>query len=87
MVTATASITSLCAEASAAIAAGDFPTAQSKLLQAQAYLPGLPNRTNEGDGIQWNNSRITIDSLLDNLRKARNAARGICRSSVTYVRG
>lgn len=87
MSTATATITSLCAEAQAAIALEDYPTAKNKLLQAQALLPGLPNQTKEGNGVQWNNSRITIDALLLNLRKLQNVSVGIQRCPVLYVKG
>lgn len=87
MATATETITLLCGEASAEIALGNYDSAKSKLLQAQALLVSLPNMSKEGDGVQWNNSRITIDSLLDNLRKLQNAAAGVRRCPVTYVRG
>lgn len=87
MATVTESITLLCSEASTAIAAVNYAIAQSKLLQAEALLIGLPNQTKEGDAVAWNNSRITIDSLLTNLRKLQNTSTGIQRCPTTYVRG
>lgn len=87
MSTVTADITLLCFEASTAIAAGNYASAKTKLLQAEALLIGLPNQTKEGDAVAWNNSRITIDSLLVNLRKLQNASVGFQRCPVTYVRG
>lgn len=78
--------------ARAAIVAGDYATAEVQALAAQTCLAGIPNGQQAGDEIAW---RETIESLLNNIRRLKDAAAlatasadtgMIQRTKVTYIR-
>jgi hypothetical protein len=74
----------LCSEASRLIEAGDFSTAENKLVAAQAMLASLPVEStkggNAGTSMTWNPE--TINALLANVRRlAANASAKALQSS------
>ena len=81
------SMQSLIDEASDAIGAGNWDTAETKLLQAKAKLAGLPDSSDQaGTSMSW---RQTITSLLKDVRRKRGNAKattGLTGTPIEYER-
>lgn len=76
-------INALVDEATTAIDAGDWSTANSKLLQAKAKLAVLPHGAHGVSTVGWD--RNAIDDLLDRVQRELNSSVGLQSQTVTYV--
>lgn len=73
--------------AKVAIAAGDYATAKTNLLQAKAELIAMPDSSRSGASLTWD--RDAIDSLLDDVESSLNATKhtgGLQRQKLRYKR-
>lgn len=69
--------------ANAAIASGDYATAQTNLEQAQVMLATMPDTEMEGKSMRW--YRESIVTALTQINRQRQASGGIQRTKITYV--
>jgi len=76
------------AAAAAALASGDYDTAEDQALAAQAHLAAMPDSTKGSTGLQWSDARI--NQFIHNVRLRRNrslaATLGVQRTKITRAR-
>lgn len=68
------------AEAVAAIESGDWLTAQTKVIAANALLLTIPDTDQQGNRLQWRSQKELIESLHSQIARGRQGALGLRRS-------
>lgn len=83
-----ASVNTLMDAAVAALEAGDYATALTKLMAAKASLAAIPDSSKAGESLNYD--RGSIDELIRQVRQQQTAAsvsaNGISTARVTYTR-
>ena len=73
-----------CEAGIAAMAAGDWATAISELMQAWTALVAMPDSERLGNSIKW--SRGEVGELLKSVRQHNAGSTGFQQTKVTYAR-
>jgi len=82
-----ATVNTLGDAASTAIAAGDWATALTKALAAQAQLSVLPDSEYQAGGqTVLRYDRRAVESLVANIRRQQSAALGMQQTKISYAR-
>jgi len=78
-------VDTLMTAAATAVLAGDYATALTDALAAQAYLAAIPDSGfREGTSMKWRPE--SIQNFIDSCQKAQSGAGGIQRTKLQYAR-